>query len=92
MQLSTGLWCTANNASKDLLKSADLEEEKSPQEMPNIHSILEGKMVFIEPVQGAACNAWRDAKMALEQPQMMVDLWIDLCVECLLGKSKHKAL
>ena len=84
--LSVGLWCTANNASKDLLKGADLEEEQSPKKMPDISSIPEAKMLIVEPVQNAAGNEWRDAKIALEESQMMVDLWVDLFVEDLPAK------
>jgi len=90
--LSVGLWCAANSASKDLLKGADLWEEWSPKKMPDIRSIPEAKMLFIEPVQNAAGNEQRNAKMALEHTQMVVDLWVDLFVKDLLGKLKHKPL
>jgi len=90
--LSARLWCASNNASKDLLKGADLEKEQSPKKMPDISSIPEAKMLIVEPIQNAAGNEWRHAKTALEQPQMMVDLWIDVFVECLLGKTQHKPL
>ena len=90
--LSAGLWCAANDTSKDLLKGADLEEEQSPQEMPDIRSIPEAKMLIAEPIQNAASNERRDAKTALEQPQMMVDLWIDLFVEDVFREAQCKAL
>ena len=90
--LSAGLWCAANDTSKNLLKGADLEEEQSPKKMSHIGSILEAKILIIEPVQNAAGNKWRDAKMALEESKMMMDLWVDVFVGNLRGKSKCKPL
>jgi hypothetical protein len=90
--LSAGLWCAANDTSKDLLKGADLEEEQSPQEMSHISSISKAKILVIEPVQNAAGNKWRDPETALEESEMVVDLWVDVFVDNLLSKSKHKAL
>jgi len=90
--LSMRLWCTSNNTSKDLLKRTDLEEEKSPKKMSCISSIPEAKPLIVEPVQNAASNEWRDAKIALEETEMMVDLWVDLFVQCLFRETQHKAL
>jgi len=60
--------------------------------MPDISSIPEAKMLNIEPVQNAAGNEWRHAKTALEKPEMMVDLWIDVFVQCLFGKTQCEPL
>jgi len=58
----------------------------------DISSIPEAKMLIVELIQNAASHEWRDAKTELEQPQMMVDLWVDLFVDNLLCEPQCEAL
>ena len=57
--LPVGLWRVSNEARKDFLEGIDLQEEKSPEEMPNVRGRPEAEeMLVIERVQNAAGDEW----------------------------------